>query len=767
MSFSIPEFDALFLDPRASVPAIERLGGGTIRRDAQGHPLRAAGRHTLVYELRTHSGRILALRVHQVLDHERDRVLAHRYAALQNDHLLDGLRAPHGPLPSDIRWFPDGLQVRGSDGVQTSRPLVIMERVPGRTLREMVTRLCQEGDAAHLAMIADQWLETVLAMETAGFVHGDLSPDNIMVRPDGSIAVIDLDSASWSSFHPEHDVPASNSALRHPQGLPHTRESRDRFPALMLWAALRILATQPDLLPESHTRPAGGLLFSNEDVRRPSSSPVFSRLDDGDASLRLLLEVVRRAIRFSPEELPTLAEIASRLDSLGFSRLAPRPAGRLTSVTRPRQAAPDKRPAQAALPEPAPQPQPLAGPGQEAASRRPRATKRGDHERHLEALHAAVQQRDGREALRLWRDVREDPAAQVYATVIHQLVEQEARAAIERAIRRRDDDALLQAVDQAESAGIAPDAAALSAVRQARRRTVAREALAAALSADDRSALVTLQRTGQLDDLGPFDPTIARSLARARVWPSVERAIARDDDVAICAAADPALWREDETRPHSVWVRLDLAWQRSRWIQDVRAALRRRDGPYLRSLLAKAPSGAEERLTEVERRRTHRVIDREQATTRLDLALREGPDREVVEALADLEASGAPFSDQLDWSAVRGVVDRLSLADALRAAMATEPPDTERLARLLPAARAALGDLQSAGAEWAELEQAVLRAAHLERLRDALASGDDFRIAAAADPDPFQVRRLLAEDELALVAAVLGRTRTQMRRHAS
>lgn len=99
--------------------------------------------------------------------------------------------------------------------------------------------------------------------------------------------------------------------------------------------------------------------------------------------------------------------------------------------------------------------------------------------------------------------------------------------------------------------------------------------------------------------------------------------------------------------------------------------------------------------------------------------------------------------------------------------MATEPPDTERLARLLPAARAALGDLQSAGAEWAELEQAVLRAAHLERLRDALASGDDFRIAAAADPDPFQVLRLLAGDELALVAAVLGRTRTQMRRHAS
>jgi hypothetical protein len=187
----------------------------------------------------------------------------------------------------------------------------------------------------------------------------------------------------------------------------------------------------------------------------------------------------------------------------------------------------------------------------------------------------------------------------------------------------------------------------------------------------------------------------------------------------------------------------------------------------LRGLLAKPPAGAEERLTEVERRRVHRVIAREQASTRLERALREGPDREVVEALAELEASGAPFSDGLDWSAVRGVVDRLSLADALRAAMATEPPDTERMARLLPAARAALGDLQHAGKEWAELEQAVLRAAHLERLREALDSGDDARIAAAADPDPFQVRQLLVDEEAALVAAVLGRTRTQVRRHAS
>ncbi|MDQ2652420.1 MAG: hypothetical protein M3Z20_05170, partial [Chloroflexota bacterium] len=142
MSFSFSELDALFLDARTNVPAIDQLGGGAVRRDAQGHAVRASGRHTVVYEIRTPAGRILALRVHQHPDRERDRVLALRYVALQKDHLLDTLRAPHGPLPGDIQWLPDGLRFRGADGKQTSRPLAVMERIPGRTLREMVMRLC-------------------------------------------------------------------------------------------------------------------------------------------------------------------------------------------------------------------------------------------------------------------------------------------------------------------------------------------------------------------------------------------------------------------------------------------------------------------------------------------------------------------------------------------------------------------------------------------------------------------------------------------------
>lgn len=762
MSSSLSESEALFLDPLILMPAVERLGGGVIRQDAQGHPVRAAGRHAVVYELRTPTGRIFALRLHLRPDRDRDQALAERYAALQSDHRLDVLRAPDGPLPRDIQWLPEGLRIPGAKGSSSVRPLVTMERVPGRTLREMVARLCHEEDAAHLAMLADGWLGAATAMETVGFVHGDLSPDNLMVRPDGSITVVDLDTASWPSFSGENDVQDTRSALNHPRGAPHNPGHHDRFPALLLWSALRILATHPELLAESQEH-AEGLLFSNADLRRPSGSAMFARLDEAEPSLRLLLEVVRRAVRFSPDELPALSEIAHRLEGLGFPRLAPRipnSAPQPTSST---------AVVSATTPVAVPTPPVPSEPGtlRQTTTPSPFALDRAPLLQRLDALQAALVQRDGQEARRLWTEVQANPLAQPYAAAVHQLTEHEGHSAIDRALRRRDDAALLQAIEVADSAGVAVPAHASTAAREARRRANARASLSTAIDADDRSALSALQRTGQLDDLGPHDPVTARAIARALAWPSLERALASDDDAAICASADPGLWREEETRPHSVWLRLDLAWARTRWSHDLRAALRRRDGPYLRGLLAKAPSGAEQRLTEVERRRVQRVIARGQATTRLERALREGPDREVVEALADLESSGAPFSDVLDWSAVRGVVDRLSLADSLRDAMAAEPPDAARMARLLPAARAALGDLQRAGAEWAELEQAVLRAAHLERLREAIASGGESNIAAAADPDPFLVRELLTPEEAALVAAVLTRTRTQMRRQVS
>ena len=312
----------------------------------------------------------------------------------------------------------------------------------------------------------------------------------------------------------------------------------------------------------------------------------------------------------------------------------------------------------------------------------------------------------------------------------------------------------------AASAGRSP--AAIVSRSAARVAIRSRAALREAITAGDLPALAALAQSGRIDRLGRLEPAQARAVERALAWPALERALAGGDDATIVAAADSPAWRDEAALPTQARERLALARARLQWLSAVRAALRERDGPVLRDLLATAPPGAESQLTEVESRRVLRVSMREAAVARLERALREGPDKEVVAALNELQTAGTPLPDVLDWAAVRGVVDRISLAEALLAAAAADPPDAARLARLLPAARAALGDRGDADEpDWAMLELTVLRAAQLARLRDALAANDDARIAAAADPDPFAARSLLSDEEQARVAQALAQGRSR------
>jgi hypothetical protein len=774
----VVDLDAAMMQPAVSVPAVRRLGGGSIRLNDASRPLRETGRDAVVYELRSPVGRILALRCFLTADPHRDATLQTRYVALRDDPRLAHLKAGDGPLPGEIQWISEGIALPGPDLHRVTAPLISMERVPGRTLIRAVDRLCREEQTGPIALLADAWLDTAIALERIEFTHGDLAADNLVVRPNGTIALVDLDTAIWPSADLPHTSPSGSPSYTHPHGATIDPARQDRFPTFMIWAALRILARHPELRqrwgdpPDQH---GAALLWSRDDLRRPGHSPLLSALDDlDDESLRPLLEIVRRAIKFSPDETPPLAEIANRLDGLGLPRLASSHVlpSRRGSVQKPRELterATDSRhapahPAHAGDKDATPDNDAVSTPISKRSGRHPdasRTTTRVERDRRWAAAHelgAAVAARDTVTAVRLWDASRSIPEAASYAAGVHHLVSQEFSVMIDRAIRRHDDAGLVAAIADAERAGVAPSREARSASRLARQRLAARTSLNDALEQGDLEAIAELKLSGKLDPLGRLEPVQARAVSRALAWPALERALVSDDDAAIIAAADPAVWRQHEAMPAGVWQRLDNARVRLHWVQDVRAALRRRDTPALGGLLSGAPPGAEKLLTEVESRRVLRVTMREAAVGRLERALREGPDREVVAALAEFESAGAPFSDVLDWTAVRGVVDRITLAEAIREATTAVPPDTTRLARLLPAARAALGDSGTGGGpDWIALERSVLRAAHLTRLREALSTNNDGRIVSAASPDPYGAIEMLRPDERERVRQALSR----------
>lgn len=845
---SLDTLDVAMLRPARSVPAIHRLGGGTVLLAAADQPWRVVGQSAAVYQLRQPGGRLVALRC--PLADEPDRVpgLEARYQALSSAPTLAPLRANGGPLVENFSFFAQGLTLPAGDFRSAPHPLIAMDWVVGPTLLAAVDHAARGGDRATLETLAEAWAAAVGALAGTGFVHGELTADNALVRPGGGLVLVDYDASAWpgSPDPPTPDAAAADArhaAYVHPRGDAAPGDQRDRFPALVVYASLRFLALWPELR-ERYVAPSerdSRLLFDAADLERPDNSPLFaelSRLDD--VAGRELAEVLRDACLAPVTATPALADVIGDL-----RRTARRTGGQPLrqpeqvwadhhsqeepSTTWPTASDRGRPPRSAPVPawtgsadetaatgegmerqrrltrlnslllfgdEPAALrfwresgldqdleaarelgrriaeiERRLAGHGRDAANdprreavagRRdggergapgiasPGAEPPGRRRELAERLRDALTRGDERAVLRLWPDLRGDPLVSDLAIRAQRVLATTAEAAVAAAISDGEDDDIVASVAEAAENGVAVGAAARRAARGAADRMATRRALRAAVADDDRPALAALALSGRLGEIGRLEQAEMRAALRALAWPHLERALAADDDAAILAASDDELFADETALTPEQRARVDLARGRIAWLAETRSALRRRDVAALRAALIEPPPEAQARLSRVERGRLERLTIREEATERLATALRDGPDTAVLSALKQVEAAGAALPAALDWAAVRGVVDRVTLANTIREAAAADPPDYARLARLLPAARAAMvetGRGLGADIDFGRLERDVLRAAHLGRLRDALASDDAAAIAAASDPDPFDALSRLSAVE--------------------
>lgn len=89
----------------------------------------------------------------------------------------------------------------------TSGPFLVMEHVPGRTLRAELTRKGQLNPAT-VADIVDQMTEALSVAHGLGIVHRDLKPSNLLLveRPDGSFNVKVADFGIAKALRAELDV---------------------------------------------------------------------------------------------------------------------------------------------------------------------------------------------------------------------------------------------------------------------------------------------------------------------------------------------------------------------------------------------------------------------------------------------------------------------------------------------------------------------------------------------------------------------------------
>ncbi len=85
---------------------------------------------------------------------------------------------------------PNVVQVF-DQGEDAGQMFLAMEYVPGQTLREVITAEGALTPRAALDILAPM-LEALAAAHTAGLIHRDVKPENVILRPDGTVKVADF-----------------------------------------------------------------------------------------------------------------------------------------------------------------------------------------------------------------------------------------------------------------------------------------------------------------------------------------------------------------------------------------------------------------------------------------------------------------------------------------------------------------------------------------------------------------------------------------------
>jgi serine/threonine-protein kinase len=77
-------------------------------------------------------------------------------------------------------------------GDTDSGRFIVMELVAGRTLRAVIAEHAAEQRDRALLELGSQMAKALIAAHAAGITHRDIKPDNIMVRDDGYVKILDF-----------------------------------------------------------------------------------------------------------------------------------------------------------------------------------------------------------------------------------------------------------------------------------------------------------------------------------------------------------------------------------------------------------------------------------------------------------------------------------------------------------------------------------------------------------------------------------------------
>ena len=166
-----------------------------------------------------------------------------------------------------------------------------MDWIDGETMETYIAENYQDNYT--MAMLCYRFCKMAAWLRSQPFAHGDIKPDNIMVRPDGSLTLVDYDGMFVPAMKGQKSPTIGTKDFSHPlRTIDDFDETIDDFALASIALSLKAISLKPSLLDEYGA--ADRLLFSAADYRDLSKSKVMTALQElmNDEKLATLLSML-------------------------------------------------------------------------------------------------------------------------------------------------------------------------------------------------------------------------------------------------------------------------------------------------------------------------------------------------------------------------------------------------------------------------------------------------------------------------------------------
>lgn len=232
-----------------------------------GQPVMTSGGFAVVFKMRDETtGELYALKC--FIKEQKGRAEAYHQIA-------EKLKDVYSPYLVSLQYLEKELFVDTEQSDETEFSVLLMDWVEGKTLDKYLRENLDDKYA--LEMLAYRFSQLAQWLIPQPFAHGDLKPDNILVREDGTLVLVDYDGMYVPAMKGQKARELGSPDFRHPLRTENDFDEHiDDFPLVSILLSLKAISVNSQWLEDYGA--VDRLLFSENDYLSIDTNPIIKHL---------------------------------------------------------------------------------------------------------------------------------------------------------------------------------------------------------------------------------------------------------------------------------------------------------------------------------------------------------------------------------------------------------------------------------------------------------------------------------------------------------